>query len=289
MKTKAIGASELKVGCIGLGGMPLSISGRPDEATGIRVIHAALDSGMTLIDTADVYCLDNNDIGHNEKLIARALREWSGNSGAIVVATKGGLERPGGAWTINAHPDHLKAACHRSLAALGVECIDLYQLHAPDPSVPFADSIGALADLQKAGKVRHIGLSNVDVNYIEQAKTIVEVISVQNRCNPFDRSSFENGVISHCTRNNIAFLPYSPVGGGYGHFHVANDPTLRRIGERHGATPYQVCLAWLLSVSPVMIPIPGASRIASATSSAAAAELLLSDEDIAKLNNSFLV
>src|SRR5690606_23709592 len=134
---------------IGLGGMPLSIQGRPDEAQAIAVIHAALDAGITFIDTADAYCLDDGEIGHNERLIAKALAAWP--SARVVVATKGGLERPGGRWETNGRPEHLRAACERSLAALGVEQIELYQLHAPDSAVPFAESVGALADLRREG------------------------------------------------------------------------------------------------------------------------------------------
>jgi aryl-alcohol dehydrogenase-like predicted oxidoreductase len=181
----------------------------------------------------------------------------------------------------------LRAACDASLAALGVDCIDLYQLHAPDPQVPFADSIGALADLQRAGKIRHIGLSNVSVPQIEQARGVAEIASVQNRCNPFDTDSFDSGVVEYCATQGIAFLPYSPVGGHHGHVRVSEEPTLVEVAERHRATPYQICLAWLLAISDVIIPIPGASRVESAQSSAQAADLELSDDDLATLSERF--
>src|SRR6185503_12463400 len=155
-KTRPLGPGAPAVSVIGYGGMMVSIAGRPPEEQGIRAIQAALDSGATLIDTADVYCLDDNDIGHNERLIAKALKQRAGSRDHIVVATKGGLTRPGGSWQSNADPDHLRGACERSLKALGVDRIDLYQLHAPDPRVPFAESVGALADLQRAGKIRWI-------------------------------------------------------------------------------------------------------------------------------------
>jgi aryl-alcohol dehydrogenase-like predicted oxidoreductase len=266
--------------------MPLSLEGRPEEGDAIRVIHAALEHGVTLIDTADAYCLDDGDLGHNERLIARALREWP-DGARVLVATKGGLERPGGDWTRNGRPAHLKAACERSLRALGVDCLGLYQLHAPDPAVPFADSVGALADMQRAGKVLHVGLSNVSVSQIEEAEAIVSVVSVQNRCNPYDRGAFATGVVDHCARHGIAFLPYSPVGGHFGHERVASDPLLARVASGHEATPYQVCLAWLLASSPAMIPIPGARRVESALSSAAAAQLELRPADAAALNRAF--
>ncbi len=287
MRTRPIGKTNLVVGCIGLGAMPLSLADRPDETVAIRVIHKALDSGMTLIDTADVYCLDERDIGHNERLIAKALYQWSGPPEQALVATKGGLERPKGDWVTNARPEHLKLACERSLKALGVEIIDLYQLHAPDNRVPFLESIDALKDLQSEGKIRYIGLSNVDVKQIEQALTRVDIISVQNHCNPYDSTSFSNGVVSFCSQHDIAFLPHSPVGGHFGHHRVAQDPILNRLGKKYHATAYQICLAWLLSTSPAMIPIPGASRIESVESSAAAVDLTLMEDDLIELNRAY--
>jgi aryl-alcohol dehydrogenase-like predicted oxidoreductase len=276
----------IDVSCIGLGGMPLSIQGRPDEAQGVRVIHAALDAGMTLIDTADVYCLDDGDIGHNERLVAKALRSWAGRAD-VLVATKGGLERPGGAWTRNGRPEHLRAACEKSLRALGVDTIALYQLHAPDEKVPFADSVGALADLRAEGKVRHVGLSNVTVAQIDEARGIVPIVSVQNRCSPFDRAAWTTGVIAHCERHGLAFLPWSPVGGGHGKVRVKDEPTLVAVGRRHGVSPFEAALAWLLAKSPAMIPIPGASREESARSSAHAASVALTADDLADLDRAF--
>lgn len=286
MERRRIGSSGIEVGCIGLGGMPLSIQGRPSEEQALNVIHAALDAGMDFIDTADVYCLDHRDIGHNERLIARALRERKDRD-RIVVATKGGLERPDGAWTVNARPDHLRSACEASLRALGVDNIALYQLHAPDDEVPFADSVGALADLRREGKIAHVGLSNVSVDEIRVAEAIVPVVSVQNRCNPYDLTAWADGVVQHCEARGIAFLPYSPVGGSHGKGRLGEDPVLVRIGARHGATPYQVALAWLLAKSPVAIPIPGASRVGSAVDSAAAADLRLAPADLAELDAAF--
>lgn len=271
------------VWAIGLGAMPMSLEGRPSEAESVRVIHASLDAGVRLIDTADVYCIDHRDIGHNERLVARALREWSGKRDEVVVATKGGLERPNGAWPTNGRPEHLKRACDASLKALGVDAIDVYQLHAPDDEVPFADSVGALAELRRAGKVRHVGLSNVSVAEIREAEKLVPIVSVQNRCSPFDRSSFEDGVVEYCASRGIAFLAYSPVGGGHGKVRVADSAVLNRVGKRHGVSPFQVALAWLLAQSPVMLPIPGASKVKNAVDSAAAAKLQLSDEELAEV------
>ena len=159
MRTRALGPGAPDVAVVGLGGMHLSIADRPDEATALRVIHATLDAGATILDTADVYCLDDADLGHNERLIAKALRTWGGRRDAVVVATKGGMTRPGGRWERNGRPEHLRRACDRSLKALETERIDLYQLHAPDPEVPLIESVGALVELQRAGKIRWIGVS----------------------------------------------------------------------------------------------------------------------------------
>jgi aryl-alcohol dehydrogenase-like predicted oxidoreductase len=285
MQTRSLGTSGIAVSCIGLGGMPLSIQGRPDEAHCIAVIHAALDAGIDFLDTADVYCLDDTEIGHNERLIAKALAAWP--SASVVIATKGGLERPGGAWVSNGRPEHLRAACERSLRALGVDQIDLYQLHSPDPAVPLADSVGALSDLRSEGKIRHVGLSNVDVSHIREAQGIVPIASVQNRCNLFDTSSFENGVIAYCEAHDIAFLPHSPVGGHRGHTRLAQHEEIGHMAARLYVTPYELALAYLLASSPVMIPIPGASRTASVQSSARAADIALSAEDVDAIKRMF--
>ncbi len=285
MSTRPLGPSGLSVSPIGFGGMPISIVGRPDEAVSVRVIHAALDAGMTLIDTADVYCMDGKDIGHNERLIANALKAWPGKKDAVVVATKGGCTRGGvHDWGRNGRPEHLKKACEASLKALGVAAIDLYQLHAPDPAVPYADTLGALADLRKTGKVRHVGLSNVSVPQIREAQKIVPIASVQNRCSILDRSAWADGVIPYCEKNGIAFLPYCPVGGSRGKEKLGQDRTLNAVAKRIGATPYQVALAWLLAKSPVAIPIPGASKPENAVSSAKAMGIVLSPKDMAELD-----
>lgn len=281
MLTRSLGSGAPDVTAIGFGGMPLSIQGRPsDEQVGVRVIHAALDAGMTLIDTADVYCLDDNDLGHNEALIARALAEWSGPRESIIVATKGGLRRPGGRWERDARPSHLRKACERSLKALGVERLDLYQLHAPDDAVPLAESVGALADLQSEGKVRWIGLSNVSVDEIEEAGRLVTVASVQNRLNPFFREALTDGVVAHCEREGIGLLAYSPVGGGRLNRKLPGHPVLQPIARKHGASEHAVVLAWVLAQGRTVIAIPGARTEAHARDSAAAAGLKLADDEL---------
>lgn len=280
MKQRLLGPGAPSVSAIGFGGMPLSIRERPPAAEGVRVIHAALDAGVTLIDTADVYCLDEHDIGHNERLVARALKSWPGERGSVVVATKGGMTRPGGRWERDGRPEHLRSACERSLKALGVERIDLYQLHAPDPTVPFAESVGALAELQEAGKIRWIGLSNVSVEEIREAEGIVQVVTVQNRLNPFFREALETGVVDYCAGRGIGFLAYSPVGGGRLNKKLPDHPVVRAIAERHGVSTHAVVLAWVLARSPGVLAIPGARSVEHAVDSARAADLTLSPEDL---------
>ena len=287
MKKRALGSTGIEVSCIGLGGMPLSIQGRPDEAQGVRVIHAALDAGMDWIDTADVYCHDQDDYGHNERLIAKALSELGPSGRDVLVATKGGLERPGGDWTVNGRPEHLRAACERSLLALGVEAITLYQIHAPDPEVTWTDTVGEASRLQEEGKVLHVGLSNITAEQLEQAREVCAITSVQNRCNPFDRQSFEGGVVKACEEAGVAFLPHSPVGGHRGRERTPDDPVLNAVAARHDSNPYEICLAWLLAKSPAMLPIPGASREESARSSARAANLTLTEQDLSELDAAF--
>lgn len=285
MQTRTLGPGAPAVAAVGFGGMPLSIQGRPDdEAAAIRVIHAALDAGMTLLDTANVYCLDDTDIGHNERLMAKALRSWGGRRDGVILATKGGLTRPKGGWERDGRPASLRRACERSLQALDTDCIALYQLHAPDPAVPFAESIGMLAELRREGKIRWIGLSNVSVGEIREAATIVPVVTVQNRLNPFFREALETGVVAHCASEGIGFLAYSPVGGGRLNQKLPRIAALQPIAAAHGATPHAVVLAWVLAQGPTVIVIPGARTIEHATDSATAASVVLTPAELAAID-----
>jgi aryl-alcohol dehydrogenase-like predicted oxidoreductase len=263
---------------IGLGGMPMSLEGRPDEARSIRTIHAALDAGVQLIDTADAYCLDEHDVGHNERLIAKALR---GRRDGVLVATKGGHTRPGGAWEVDGSPAHLRAACEASLTALETDRIDLYQYHRPDPEVPYAESIGALKELQDEGKIRWIGISNASTDQIEEACGIADVVAVQNQLSLEFTAPLARGELALCESRGIAFLPWSPLGGisAAAEAAGAHDP-VREAAEGHGVSPQQVALAWLLSLSPAIIPIPGASRPETIRDSLGAADLELSAEEL---------
>jgi aryl-alcohol dehydrogenase-like predicted oxidoreductase len=280
---RKLGDDAPAVSAVGYGGMHLSIQDRPPEEQGIRVIHAALEAGATLIDTADVYCLDDNEIGHNERLIARALRTSAAKREQVLVATKGGMRRPGGRWEMDGRPEHLRAACDRSLQALGVEQIGLYQLHTPDPKVPLAESVGALADLQRTGKIRWIGLSNVSVAEIREAEAQVRVTSVQNRLNPFFRESLREGVVEYCTEQGIGFLAYSPIGGGRLNRKLPGHPVLQPMATRLGVTPHALVLAWVLARSPAVIVIPSARTVEHAIDSSTAADLNLSEADLSAI------
>ncbi|MEV4166149.1 aldo/keto reductase [Nonomuraea dietziae] len=284
MKTRLI--ADLPVSAIGLGAMPMSVAGHmPDEGRSIRTIHAALDAGVTLIDTADAYAPTTAETGHNERLVARALEQWSGDRDTVLVATKGGHTRTGGdGWGLDGSRDYLRRACERSLKALGVEAIGLYQHHRPDPAVPYEESIGALRELLDEGKIRLAGISNADPAQIRQAHDILggRLASVQNEYSPRFRSSEQE--IDVCEELGVAFLPWSPLGGitsaaGLGDAHAA----FNEVAAERGVSPQRVCLAWELARSRVVIPIPGASRPESILDSVAAADLTLTGEELARL------
>ena len=286
MQLRTIGTH--KVSALGLGGMPMSIEGRPEESRSIATIHAALEAGVTLIDTADAYHIGADEVGHNESLIARALASSGADTSEVLVATKGGHLRPGdGSWTRNGLPDYLRQACEASLRRLGVEAIGLYQFHRPDPTVPYEDSIGAIRDLLDAGKIRMAGISNADLEQIRTAQQILggRLVSVQNQFSPAFRSSEPE--LRLCDELGIAFLPWSPLGG------IKNAADLgttyqpfAQVAHELDATPHQVTLAWMLAKSPVVIPIPGSSRPETIRASAAAVDLHLTPEQISRLNQS---
>lgn len=280
---RRLGRTGIEVFPVGLGGMPLSVAGRPDEARALETLAAALDAGVDFIDTANVYCLDDADMGHNERVIAKALKR-AGKAKSATVATKGGLARPGGSWTNDARPAFLRASCEASLKALGVEAIALYQLHAPDPKVPFVDSVGELARLKKEGKILHVGLSNVDEDELEAALQIVRVESVQNRCHPFDPGDYRDGLLKACERHGVSYLPYSVVGGHRSQQRVGGHPLFAELGRKHSASPYAVAVAWHLAQSPAVLPIPGASRPESIRDSASAAGLRLEPADLKRID-----
>jgi aryl-alcohol dehydrogenase-like predicted oxidoreductase len=280
---RELGATGLRVNAIGLGGMPLSISGRPAEQQAFAVIEAFVEGGGNFIDTANVYCLDDDDLGHNERLIQQAL-DQVGATGSVIVATKGGLRRPGGAWITDGSPDWLRQSCEASLKALNTERIELYQLHAVDPKVDFRRSLEALVALKEESKIRHLGLSNVSQAQLEQALSFTPIVSVQNRCNIYDPRDVRNGMIEFCRTRQVTYIPYSPVGGHHGHHQLAQDPLIRQLATKYQVSPHRVALAWLLQKGEHVLPIPGASQVASIQDSLRAVESTLDTEDIATLD-----
>lgn len=278
--------ADLQVSAIGLGAMPLTMDQRPSSEQAVETVHAALDAGVTLIDTADAYGPSGTGLGANEELIAHALTTYRGPKDDVVVATKGGHTRGSdGSWALNGRPDYLRNACEASLRRLGVDAIDLYQHHRPDPEVPYAETMGGLRALYDAGLVRRIGISNADPAQIRLAMDIIgaPLAAVQNQFSPRFRSSQPE--IDLCNELGLAFLPWSPLGGIARSSDLGDDQTsFARVGVARGLSPQQVCLAWELHLAPVVIPIPGASRPASIVSSAAAAEVRLTDEEMAALS-----
>lgn len=264
---------------IAIGGMRLSTAPDRDDTRSVAVLHAAFDAGVTLVDTADVYCLTDHDLGHNERLVARALATWSGDRSRVVVATKGGLTRPEGRWAPDGRARSLAAACERSCRALDVDRIDLYQLHAVDPRVSLATSVRALAALKRRGLIAAIGLCNVTVGQIEEARRITEIDAVQHALSVWDDGAITGGVVEHCLRHGIRFLAYRPLGGVRSAPRTAGDAALAQVAERHGATPFEVALAWLADLDPLVVPLPGVTQIATAQSAARAHALPLTDAD----------
>jgi len=278
---------NMKVSAIGLGAMPMSIEGRPeDRQQSIRTIHAALDAGVTLVDTADAYHLYANEIGHNESLVQEALGSWGGDPSSILVATKGGHVRPGdGRWLLDGRPGHLKEAARASARRLGVKAIGLYKLHRPDPDVPYADSVGALADLLDAGTIVRAGISNVSTDQIREANDVLggRLAAVQNRFSPAFRSSEPE--LAYCAAQSIAFLPWSPLSGIKNAASLGeNFAPFAEMANRYGVSTQVICLAWELAKAEVVIPIPGSSRPDTITDSVTAADLQLTDEDVARLD-----
>jgi aryl-alcohol dehydrogenase-like predicted oxidoreductase len=270
-----IDLGDLEVRRLGYGAMRITgkgIWGPPgDRDAALELLRRLPGLGVDLIDTADSYGPEVS-----EELIAEALHPYEG----ITVATKGGLERTGpDEWPRNGHPDHLREACEGSLRRLRVEQIDLYQLHAPDPEVPYEESVGAIKELQDEGKIRNVGVSNVSLEQLEQARGIVEVVSVQNRFNLTDRAA--EPVLERCEELGIGFIPWFPLAAG--DLAKPGGP-VAEIADIHDASPGQIALAWLLRRSPVMIPIPGTSSIEHLEENLAAADIELGDEEVERLD-----
>lgn len=261
---------ELEVHRLGFGAMRVTGEGiwgePPDRAKALKLLRRAVELGCNLLDTADSYGPDVS-----ETLIAEALHPYPEG---LVIATKGGLLRPGpDKWKPDGRPEHLRRVLEGSLKRLRLERIDLYQLHKIDWNVPIEDSVGVLVDMQKEGKIRFIGLSNVSVKQLAEARRVATIVSVQNRMNFDDRHSMD--VLEVCERDGLAFFPWAPI-------HATN-PALEHVATRHGVSASQVALAWLLHRSPVVVPIPGTSSLEHLEDNVRAASLRLSDEDLREL------
>jgi pyridoxine 4-dehydrogenase len=271
----ALARGERGANRIGFGAMRITgpgIWGEPPDPGACRaLLRRAVELGVSVIDTADSYGPEVS-----ESLIAEALHPYPPE---LVIATKGGLVRPGPSrWVPNGRPEHLRAACEGSLRRLRVERIDLYQLHRPDPGVPLEESVGALAELRREGKIRDVGVSNVTAGQLEKAREVTDIVSVQNRFNLADRRA--GAVLAACERLGLAFLPWAPLEAG-----TIRGPVAARIASRHGVAPAQVALAWLLHTSPAIIPIPGTASAAHLEANMAAADLRLDDEELEALDD----
>ena len=265
---------DLRVNRLGFGAMRITGQGAWGEPSDVpavlRLLRRAVERGVTFIDTADAY---GPQISEN--LIAQALHPYPRG---LVIATKGGLVRPGPqAWNRDGRPGHLRQACEGSLKRLKMDCIDVYQLHSPDPQVPLEDSIGELVRLSAEGKIRHIGVSNVTLDELKRCERLTPIVSVQNRYNLEDRHSED--VLAYCERRSIAFLPWAPIGSGRHAQHSAERNGLADVARRLGISPAQAALAWLLDKSPAMLPIPGTASLAHLEENIAAAAVRLTPQD----------
>jgi aryl-alcohol dehydrogenase-like predicted oxidoreductase/predicted kinase len=272
----------LAIGC-----MRLSTAPDRDDGRALATLHAALDAGVTLLDTADAYAWDERDAGHNERLIARALATWRGDAAAVRIATKGGLTRPDGRWVPDGRARHLAAACDASRRALGVERIHLYQLHAPDPKTSLATSVRALAALQRDGLIEHIGLCNVSLGQLEEARGIAEIGAVQVEISPWHEDNLRSGVAELCVAKGILLLAHRPLGGTAGARRLARDPILKAVAARVGASPAEVALAWLRGLAAMLVPLPGPTTPEHARSLARVAALRMSEGDVAEIDRRF--
>ena len=270
-----------------MGCMRLSTDSARDDARAVTVLHAALDAGVNVLDTSDAYCLDDTETGHNERLIARALSSWTGDRSRIIVATKGGLTRPQGNWIPDGRAKHLIEACEASLRALDVAAIDLYQLHTPDPRTPFATTIRALDALKREGRIERIGLCNVTVGQIEEARRLTEIAAVQVELSIWDDGSILSGVAGYCVKHGLLLIAHRPLGGAKKRRRTLLDPALAAVAARQGTSPAEIALAWLRDLSAQILPIPGATHVDTARSSARGQTIALSDADRNQLDQRF--
>lgn len=269
---------------IGLGAMPLSLINRPSERDAIAIISKFLETGGNFIDTADVYGLDDEDRGHNEKLIAKSIKKFGQNNN-LLIASKGGASRPGGGWALGGgHPDKLRRACEQSLKNLEIEAHQLYYLHGPDPKIPLADSLGELIKLKEEGKIQHIGIANVDLSELQLAAQLTTIAAVQNRCNLFCKGDFNNGLIGFCYTNKIAYVSYCPLGGWSDHHKLSQHQAFQPFIKKYGISTYVLSIAWLLNKADHIIPIPGINEKQQIEINQEAVHLALSSEDLQNMD-----
>ena len=283
MSILTLGQSDIEVNRIGLGAMPLSLPGHPDKTVATDVIRSFIESGGSFIDTANVYCSNKDNVGHNERLIHRCLKSL-GALDTVRVASKGGLRRINDDWDVDATPMWLRVSCENSLVDLNCRSIFLYQLHAPDPVVPLLESVGELVRMREEGLIQHIGLCNVSRKQLKMVLKQTEILSVQNRCNLFHANDIEKGMIELCQAHNVTYICHSPVGGHYQHKSLMRKIELRKIASHYDTTPYVIALAWLLARGENVMAIPGASQVASIEDSMKAGSIKLKQEDLAILN-----
>lgn len=286
MEIKQLGNTDVTISAIALGGMPLSLSSRPPESQAIAVIHRALDLGVTLIDTADSYCKDESDKHHNERLIAKAIQQYNGDTSNVIVATKGGLMRPNGDWTRNGNPDHLRETIKVSFESLGGnKPIDIWQYHAPDPNYTIAESLTPAKEAIEAGLIQFVGVSNFSVAQIKQARDVVDIVSVQNQYNPWYRQPESDDVLEYCEQEKLTFLPWSPLGGSRRVSRLQDIPVISKLAQEKGVSVYSIVLAWLRAKSPCIVPIPGASKITSIEDSVRSLDVTLSAQEVSQIDN----
>ncbi len=282
MRTRRLGPEGPTVSAIGLGTMLLSINGRPPGDQAQRVIKSALDSGITLFDTADAYCLDEHEMGHSERNLALCLE---GQRERVIVMTMVGCRRPGGAWTVDSEPSYLEEAVNRCLKNQRVDCLDLVSLYSPDQRIPYEDSVGALARMKERGKVKYVGVCNVDLEHLKKAESVTPIQTVQNRWSPQARQAEKEGIIDYSAEKGIGFVGYAPFGGTLG------APTLTTLGKlsdqarRRRLSPYQLVLAWMTNKAPNIFVVPGARRNESVEDSAGAGSVDFDPDAVRAVEN----
>ena len=281
MLTRQLGQTPLNVTAIGLGTMPLTMTGAPDVASAKDVIQCFVAGGGQLIDCANVYTEHPATVGENEQLVAAALDEWNCAS-SPVIATKGGLRRTLSGWELDTSPAWLQQSCDASRQALATDTIQLYQLHAPDPEGDIREAVTAMCELQQQGKIRYLGLCNVDCDQIAAAQEVATITTVQNALHPRRKKAIKQGVVEYCQAAGISFIAHSPVGGYHQYKTLHQDPVLLKLAEDYDTTPASLSLAWLLALG--VIPIPGARRRASVEASLASLAIQLSADTIETMN-----